>query len=87
MFQVLCLKCVFLSGSSMFLVNIFLSYSDLFLKFLSGTSQCSGLSDMHVCSARADIITFLSFTAFLRSFSRCPIRLSGLAYVCLCMGN
>ena len=26
----------------------------------------------HVCSAKADVITFLSFTAFLCSFILCP---------------
>ena len=26
----------------------------------------------HVCSAKADVITFLSFTAFLCSFFLCP---------------
>ena len=71
MFQVLCLKCVALSGSSMILVGIFLRYYDLFLKFLLGTSLWCGLSDM--CSAKADVIAFLSFTTFfLCFFNLCP---------------
>ena len=37
----------------------------------------------HVCSAWADVITFLSFTAFLCSFSLCPkVRLVWPIYVC-----
>ena len=62
-FQVLCLRCLVLSGSSMVLVGIFLRYSDLFLKFLFGTSLWCGLSD--VCSAGVDVTTFLSFMCLL----------------------
>ena len=65
----------------MILIGIFLKYSDLFLKFLFGTSLWCGLSD--VCSARADVIIFLSFTAFLCSFSLCPkVRPVWPMYVC-----
>ena len=48
MFQVLCLRCVVLSGSFMILIGIFLRYFDLFLKFLFGTSLRCGLSDICV---------------------------------------
>ena len=46
-----------------------LGYSDFFLTFLFGTSLWCGLSD--ACSARADVITLLSFTVFLCSFIIC----------------
>ena len=68
----------------MILIGIFLRYSDLFLKFLFGTSLRCGLSDMCVLLGLMSLYSYLLLPSYVPLVSVLRFVRSGL---CMFVGN
>ena len=68
----------------MILIDIFLRYSDLLLKFLFGTSLRCGLSDVCVLLGLMSVYSYLLLPSYVPSVSVLRFVQSGL---CMFVGN
>ena len=68
----------------MILIGIFLRYSDLFLKFLFGTSLRCGLFDMYVLLGLMSMYSYLLLPSYVPLVSVLRFVRSGL---CMFVGN